>query len=183
MASSNVQYAALNLKQYADDAAVRNGIPTDYFSRFITTESAWNPLAIGAAGEQGIAQIIPAYHPAITDPLDPYQSIDYAAQTIRGYFDKFGSWSSAFGAWNAGPTRAATGNFPASTRDYINKIVGSGMPSVQAHETVYGSAPANPSMFRTIVYVVALGLLFIGFFGSLKGKNAVRIGAVKEGTA
>ena len=161
-----------NLRQYANDAALRNGIPTDYFSRFISTESSWNPSAQGVAGEIGIAQIIPANHPDISNPLDPYESIDYAASTIRGYFDKFGSWSSTFGAWNAGPSRAESGKLPKSTVSYIDKIIGGASPigRISASETVIGSIPDSGS-FRIFVYIIAIGLLIIGIFGSARGKT------------
>lgn len=106
-----------DLRAYARDAAIRQGIDPVLFVRQITAESDFDPNAVSRAGAVGIAQIMPALHPAV-DPTDPYASLDYAARLMRGYIAHFGNWSLALIAYNAGPGRLMPGNpayLPTST--------------------------------------------------------------------
>jgi soluble lytic murein transglycosylase-like protein len=98
-----------DLRSYAWGAARRQGIDPVLFVRQITAESDFNPNAVSKAGAVGIAQIMPALHPAV-DPTDPYASLDYAARLMRGYINHFGDWRRALIAYNAGPGRLMPGN-------------------------------------------------------------------------
>jgi soluble lytic murein transglycosylase-like protein len=98
-----------DLRNYAWDAAVRQGISPVLFSRQIAAESDFDPNAVSRAGAVGIAQIMPALHPAV-DPKDPYASLDYAARLMRGYINHYGDWRRALIAYNAGPGRLEPGN-------------------------------------------------------------------------
>jgi soluble lytic murein transglycosylase-like protein len=98
-----------DLRGYARDAAIRAGIDPVLFVRQIAAESEFNPNAVSRAGAVGIAQIMPALHPAV-DPTDPYASLDYAARLMRGYIGHFGNWTLALIAYNAGPGRLMPGN-------------------------------------------------------------------------
>jgi hypothetical protein len=98
-----------DLRNYAWGAARRQGIDPVLFVRQITAESDFNPNAMSKAGAVGIAQIMPALHPAV-DPTDPYASLDYAARLMRGYINHFGDWRRALIAYNAGPGRLTPGN-------------------------------------------------------------------------
>jgi soluble lytic murein transglycosylase-like protein len=98
-----------DLRGYAWGAAVRQGIDPVLFTRQITAESDFNPHAVSKAGAVGIAQIMPALHPAV-DPTDPYASLDYAARLMRGYINHYGDWRRALIAYNAGPGRLEPGN-------------------------------------------------------------------------
>jgi soluble lytic murein transglycosylase-like protein len=98
-----------DLRSYAWGAAVRQGIDPVLFTRQITAESDFDPHAVSNAGAVGIAQIMPALHPAV-DPTDPYASLDYAARLMRGYINHYGDWRRALIAYNAGPGRLEPGN-------------------------------------------------------------------------
>ena len=98
-----------DLRAYARDAAIRQGIDPVLFVRQITAESDFDPNAVSKAGAVGIAQIMPTLHPAV-DPTDPYASLDYAARLMRGYIAHFGDWRRALIAYNAGPGRLMPGN-------------------------------------------------------------------------
>ena len=98
-----------DLRAYARDAAVRQGIDPVLFVRQIAAESDFDPNAVSKAGAVGIAQIMPALHPAV-DPTDPYASLDYSARFMRGYIVHFGDWRRALIAYNAGPGRLMPGN-------------------------------------------------------------------------
>ena len=98
-----------DLRGYAWGAAVRQGIDPVLFTRQIAAESDFDPHARSRAGAVGIAQIMPALHPAV-DPTDPYASLDYAARLMRGYINHYGDWRRALLADNAGPGRLEPGN-------------------------------------------------------------------------
>ncbi len=98
-----------DLRAYARDAAIRQGIDPVLFVRQITAESEFDANAVSKAGAVGIAQIMPALHPEV-DPTDPYASLDYAARLMRGYIVHFGDWRRALIAYNAGPGRLMPGN-------------------------------------------------------------------------
>lgn len=98
-----------DLRGYAWAAAVRQGIDPVLFLRQIAAESDFDPHAVSKAGAVGIAQIMPALHPAV-DPTDPYASLDYAARLMHGYIKHFGDWRRALIAYNAGPGRLMPGN-------------------------------------------------------------------------
>lgn len=166
------------LEAYATNAANQNGVPVPYFLNFLETESSFDPNAIGSRGEQGIAQIIPAYHPDVQNPFNPYESMDYAAKTLASYAARFGSWEAAFATWNAGPSAVASGQIPTSTQSYVNKIIGGGLtPSASVASPQQGqptSATQSPSGLpqeaKTFGLFAGLGLLLIAFLG-MKGKG------------
>lgn len=124
---------------YASDimAAERtNGLPTNLLGRVLYQESRFrDDIITGAttsgAGAIGIAQIIPRYHPTV-DPLNPVDSIYYAAGYLRDNFDRFGTWPLALAAYNWGPgnvDRALRERgskwfdaLPTETRNYVNQI-------------------------------------------------------------
>jgi soluble lytic murein transglycosylase-like protein len=119
------------LKTYAEQQANAYGIPPDIFLNLITTESNWNPSAISPANAQGIAQLEPGTAPNI-DRFNPFESLKFAAQLLSSYFAKYGDWSLALAAYNAGPGAVATyGGIPpyAETQDYVRKILGNSTPA------------------------------------------------------
>jgi soluble lytic murein transglycosylase-like protein len=114
------------LKSYAETQANAYGIPPQIFTNLIQTESSWNPNAVSSEGAQGIAQLMPGTAPNI-NRFDPYASMQYAAQLLRSYFDKFGSWDMAVAAYNAGPGAVQKyGGVPPypETQSYVSKILG-----------------------------------------------------------
>jgi len=133
------------LKAYANEQAVSYGIPPDIFLNLITQESSWNPNAKGAAGEEGIAQLMPITASNI-DRFDPFASIHFAAQLLKQYYDKFGSWENALIAYNAGPGRV--NNPPSSTLLYVQKIMaGIGLGSGPSSAPI--STPTQPIKIAT----------------------------------
>lgn len=128
-----------------DDASRRYGLPANLLMRQADVESGYDPNARSSKGALGIMQIIPRWHPSI-DPgdaaadaraaLDPARAIPYAGKLLRSYRDRFGSWSLALAAYNAGETAVEQYGrrvppFP-ETRNYIAKI----LPAVGIVESV-----------------------------------------------
>lgn len=73
---------APDLHTYASTTAQEYGLDPVLFSRVISCESDWNPLATSPTADYGIEQIHAAAHPELTmdEMLDPYFSIRWAAQ-------------------------------------------------------------------------------------------------------
>jgi len=105
------------------------GLPPLLLARLAWQESRFRPdiisgETVSAAGAQGIMQIVPRWHPGV-DPLDPPDAIDYAAKYLKGLYNRFGSWSLALAAYNAGPGNVEKyGGVPpfAETRAYVRDI-------------------------------------------------------------
>ncbi len=76
-------------EELARAAAIRAGIDPDIFHAQINLESGFSPSQESYAGAQGIAQIIPRFHPGV-DPWDPEAALNYAANLISGYLTNYG---------------------------------------------------------------------------------------------
>lgn len=120
-----------NEKLYApqiDAVESAYGIPSGLLRRLLYQESRFRSDIIGvypdgtpvptekrvvsSAGAQGIAQIVPRWHPGV-DPWNPTQAIEYAGRYLANLYRQFGNWSTALAAYNWGP-----GNIAAHLRDY-----------------------------------------------------------------
>ncbi len=158
------------LQSYASAQAIAHGIPVDYFLRFITKESAWNPNAVSSKGAEGIAQIMPDTAAGHVNPFDPFAAIHFAAQTLAGYFANFGSWGDAFAAYNAGPGAVKKyGGIPPypETQNYVDYIIGKASQIV--HPTGgTGVTPQAGNLARIVIWTAALILIVIGIRSTLK---------------
>lgn len=111
------------------EAESKYSIPTGLLHRQLYQESRFRTdiisgQTISAAGAIGIAQIVPKWHPTV-DPYDPFASIDYAGKIMRGFYRRFGSWSLALAAYNAGEGNVAKyGGIPPfeETQKYVSQI-------------------------------------------------------------
>jgi soluble lytic murein transglycosylase-like protein len=119
----------LPLLQAAED---KYSIPRGVLTRLAYEESRFRPdiisgATVSSSGAQGIMQLMPQFYPGI-DPLDPPQAIDAAAQSLRSYFDRFGTWTLALAAYNAGPGNVSKyGNTVPpfqETQKYVADIIG-----------------------------------------------------------
>lgn len=114
------------------EASYEYGIPTGVLRAMADIESAFRPEIIsgevkGAAGEIGIMQITPKWHPDV-DPYNPIHSIWYAAGWLRELRKRFGSWRLAVAAYNWGPTNLDRYGYdaaPAVTKQYVARVVAS----------------------------------------------------------
>lgn len=76
-------------RNLARSYATQAGIDPDIFEAQINQESGFDPTAGSYAGAQGIAQIIPRWHPDV-DPWDPEASLRYAANLMAGHLQNYG---------------------------------------------------------------------------------------------
>lgn len=72
------------LRESAERIADEHKVSFTIMNRIITDESRWNPDAVGAAGELGLAQIYLKYHPSVSveEAKDPLFSMDFIAHEL-----------------------------------------------------------------------------------------------------
>ena len=116
----------------ARKAARRHGIDPRLFERQIDQESGFADDVISgrrnsSAGAQGIAQIVPRYHPGV-NPLDPAAALDYAANWMSQLLGQYGGdWSRALAHYNGGGGAVqalASGRPYGETKQYLSSILG-----------------------------------------------------------
>lgn len=113
---------------FLEEAAV-NGLPAELLKAVAVTESRMNPNAVSPAGAEGLMQIIPSTQRAlgVADPFDPTQSIAGGAAYLAKQVARFGDYTRAVAAYNAGPEAVARyGGVPpyAETRTYVARVLG-----------------------------------------------------------
>lgn len=111
------------------DAADRSGLPAELLKAVAVAESRMNPLAVSPAGAQGLMQLIPATarKMGVADPFDPEQSITGGAGYLADQVARFGDYTLALAAYNAGPGAVDRhGGIPPyrETRTYVDRVMG-----------------------------------------------------------
>jgi hypothetical protein len=122
---------APDLRLLAEQAALANKLPVDYFMRLIGRESGFNKDAVSIAGAQGVAQFMPATarDRNLKDPFDPIEALPKSAELLSDLKNQFGNLGLAAAAYNAGPQRvqdwlSGRGTLPAETWHYVYAITG-----------------------------------------------------------
>jgi len=109
-------------------AASKYGVPENLLRAVVQHESGGNPRAVSPAGAMGLMQLMPetAQTLGVSDPFDPAQNIDAGARYLRQQFDRFGDWTLALAAYNAGPGAVeAYGGVPPyqETQNYVKNVL------------------------------------------------------------
>lgn len=92
------------LQSYLLEQAARYGIPPQMALNLVQQESRFNQSAVSPKGALGLSQLMPATARELgVDPSDPYQNIEGGMRYLRQQYDRFGDWSLAAAAYNAGP--------------------------------------------------------------------------------
>ena len=91
----------------------------------IRTESNFMVHARSHKGAEGLMQLMPGTQRivGVTNPYDPEQNIRGGTLYLRKMLIRFGRVRTALMAYNAGPTRVARGDIPASSYDYADKVL------------------------------------------------------------
>lgn len=108
-------------------------LPQKLLARVLYQESRFrqdiiNGTVQSSAGAQGIAQIVPKWHPDV-NPLDPIASIKYAGKYLKQLYGMFGNWEDALAAYNWGMGNVRSfksgliASMPTETRNYITDIL------------------------------------------------------------
>jgi cell wall-associated NlpC family hydrolase len=91
-----------NWRPYAKAVAAEAGIDPAVFERQIDQENHFSPTGTSPAGAQGIAQIMPQYHPGV-NPNNPSEALQYAANLMAQHLETYGGdWVKALVAYNGG---------------------------------------------------------------------------------
>lgn len=114
--------------EYALTVAERYDIPSQIFFNLITTESNWDPFVTSPAGAIGLTQLMPTTALELgVNPWNAKQNLDGGARYLRRQHDRFGDWSLALAAYNAGPEAVKRyGGIPPyeETQNYVQKVLG-----------------------------------------------------------
>lgn len=125
------------------------GVPSDIAIALAQRESSLNHNVIGSSGEVGLFQILPTTAAELgINPYNLNENIQGGLTYLKQQYDRFGSWDLALAAYNAGPTKVASGNIPQSTQSYVQDILG---------YPIFQSSLAPPFTFSTTVYSTPLG--------------------------
>lgn len=101
---------------YVEKYAVCYQLPPHLIYAVIRTESGFDSGAVSSAGAMGLMQIMPDTFRWLSDEMlreqlpdgmvkDPETNIRYGCYYLRRLYDRYGHWSTALAAYNAGPTR------------------------------------------------------------------------------
>ncbi len=108
-------------------AAASYHVPASLLSSVAFNESSFRTYVGSATGAKGLMALMPATAASYgVDPYDPTQAVPAAAQLLAGYHQKYGSWSLALAAYNAGPGAVAQyGGIPPypQTQAYVAKVL------------------------------------------------------------
>lgn len=98
-----------DIKQFAAQEAVRNGLTPKMFLAQLSQESNWNHSAVSRAGARGIGQIMPgtAKELGVKNVNDPYENIAASARYMGKLKNTFGNEDTARLAYNWGPGNVA----------------------------------------------------------------------------
>jgi transglycosylase-like protein with SLT domain len=108
--------------------ARKYGVPEQLALAIANQESGLDNSAVSQAGAVGVMQIVPKYHPDVKDPTDIHQNIDAGMKYLSSLYRKFGNWTQAVAAYNAGPARIPQNTWAKipETRNYVDSILGKG---------------------------------------------------------
>lgn len=104
----------LKYAEWVESASKEFGVEEAVIYAVIYCESDFDPRAVSSVGARGLMQMMPATFKELQGHLDetydddalfePQISIRYGTFYLSRMYDRFGDWSIAFAAYNAGPT-------------------------------------------------------------------------------
>jgi len=105
-----------------------NDVPPALVKAVIAAESMFDSEAVSHAGAQGLMQLMPETARAlgVGDPFRPDENVRGGTEYLRAMLDRYGDFSRALAAYNAGPTAVDRhrGVPPyRETRDYVRRVL------------------------------------------------------------
>jgi soluble lytic murein transglycosylase-like protein len=105
-----------------------NDVPPALVKAVIAAESMFDSEAVSHAGAQGLMQLMPETARAlgVNDPFRPDENVRGGTEYLRAMLDRYGDFSRALAAYNAGPKAVDRhqGVPPyRETRDYVRRVL------------------------------------------------------------
>lgn len=144
------------------------GIPTSLALAVAQQESSFNQAAVSPAGAIGVMQLMPGTASDLgVNPSDVTQNIQGGLQYLQQMYQKFGNWTQALEAYNAGPA----GNLAGSSGYAASILANAGDLGTDAATTAtgisdtvsvdlgtdWGLPDVSPSLSGGLVAALALG--------------------------
>lgn len=109
------------------DASQRTGVPFSFLKAIGLKETRLKPDLTSPKGAQGLMQFMPSAQKQynLDNPWDPEESIHAAADYLKNNLNKFGSFTLAAAAYNAGPGNVRKhGGVPPfqETQNYVRRV-------------------------------------------------------------
>ncbi len=115
-----------SIQSLITSVATQLGVPPSIALGVAQQESGFNQAAVGAAGEIGVFQLMPATAAGMNvDPSDLTQNVQGGVSLLASLYQEYGNWTQALEAYNAGPTAVNQGTVPSSSVSYASSILGS----------------------------------------------------------
>ena len=104
------------------------GVPPALVKAVIHAESAFNPRAVSHKGAMGLMQLMPrtARHLGVAEPFRAEQNVEGGTRYLRTLRERFGNWTMALAAYNAGPEAVSRfGGIPPyrETQKYVRRVL------------------------------------------------------------
>jgi soluble lytic murein transglycosylase len=104
------------------------GVPPALVKAVIHAESAFNPRAVSHKGAMGLMQLMPATARSlgVLEPFTAEQNVEGGTRYLRTLRERFGNWTMALAAYNAGPEAVSRFNgIPpyGETQHYVRRVL------------------------------------------------------------
>jgi soluble lytic murein transglycosylase-like protein len=105
-----------------------SGVPPALVKAVIHAESAFDPRAVSHKGAMGLMQLMPATARSlgVAEPFTAEQNVEGGARYLRTLRERFGNWTMALAAYNAGPEAVTKfGGIPPyrETQTYVRRVL------------------------------------------------------------
>jgi soluble lytic murein transglycosylase len=114
--------------QIIDETARSYRVPPALVKAVVAAESAFDPRAVSRKGAKGLMQLMPqtAELLGVEHPLEPASNIRGGTEYLKAMIDRYGDYSRALAAYNAGPSAVDRyGGVPPyrETQDYVDRVL------------------------------------------------------------
>ncbi len=155
---------AVDIATLITQTANQYGVDPNIALAVAQRESQLNQNARGTSGEIGIFQLMPGTAAGLgVDPYSITDNIRGGVMYLQQMFSKYGNWTTALAAYNAGPGNVDNGVIPKSTASYVDDILGkvqSWVPNFSV--TGWGSQQQAGLLDTSVGYNVGVNWWLIG---------------------